>query len=88
MKIEEFLQVCLRNLTDEAVTRSKKEKRKKKTNNGCLIVPLRQRPTGVLPVGRVQNVERSSEMALDVAWRIGSVCAVLRNPASNWEGAT
>jgi hypothetical protein len=40
MKIEEFLQICLRNLTEEAVTRSKKEKRKKKNaNNGCLIPP-------------------------------------------------
>jgi len=31
MKIEEFLQICLRNLTEEAVTRSKKKKEKKKT---------------------------------------------------------
>jgi hypothetical protein len=30
MKIEEFLQICLRNLTEEAVTRSKKEKKKKR----------------------------------------------------------
>jgi hypothetical protein len=30
MKIEEFLQIWLRNLTEEAVTRSKKEKRKRK----------------------------------------------------------
>ena len=49
--------------------------------------PLEEGPAGVL-LRRYQNAERSSEMALDVTWRIGSVCAVLRNPASNWEGAT
>jgi len=41
MKIEEFLQICLKNLTEEALTRSKKEKRKKENvNKGCLIEPL------------------------------------------------
>ena len=85
MKIEEFLQICLRNLTDEAVTRSKKEKRKRK--QWMFNSKPGRTAIGVL-LRRYQNAERSSEMALDVAWRIGSVCAVLRNPASNWEGAT
>lgn len=85
MKIEEFLQICLRNLTEEAVTRSKKKKRKRKQR--MFHHPAEMGTREVL-LKRYQNAERSSAMALDVAWRVSSVWVVLRNPASNWEGAT